>query len=159
MAREQLIVFDRKEYHKQYYKDNLEEIKAYKKQWAKDHPESEKLKERRIQWREEHREDRREYSRKYYKTEKGKATAQRSYSKRRSVIKEFINTLTAEEWEDILETHNYVCTYCGTEFNCELLPTKDHIIPISKGGDNVKENIIPACRSCNSKKYNKLIKI
>ena len=37
------------------------------------------------------------------------------------------------------------------------MPTRDHIIPISKGGNNVKENIVPAYRSCNSKKHNKLI--
>ncbi|MCK4464389.1 MAG: HNH endonuclease [Bacteroidales bacterium] len=34
--------------------------------------------------------------------------------------------------------------------------TKDHVIPISKGGDNTKENIVPACQSCNSKKFNKI---
>ena len=39
------------------------------------------------------------------------------------------------------------------------MPTKDHVIPISKGGHNTKENIVPACQSCNNKKYNKILEV
>lgn len=92
---------------------------------------------------------------KYSKTDAGKASNQRIKSKRRAREKNIINTLTSQEWLDILEEYNYVCAYCGVEFNCELLPTKDHIIPIIKGGNNTKENIIPACQSCNSMKGSK----
>ena len=116
-------------------------------------------------YRDEHRESINEYVREYKKTEKGKATTrkyvesekgrannQRGHFKRRANEKNTVNTLTAQEWLDILEEYNYRCAYCGIEFDCETLPTKDHIIPVSKGGDNVKENIVPACRSCNSRK-------
>ena len=99
------------------------------------------------------------HSKEYRKSEKGKATNQRRHTNRRAREREIINTLTAQEWLDILEKHNYICAYCGTEFDCENLPTRDHIISISKGGNNTKENIIPACQSCNSRKGVKILTI
>lgn len=46
---------------------------------------------------------------------------------------------------------DYVCAYCGTER--EL--TKDHVIPRSRGGSNEPDNIVWACRNCNSAKGNR----
>lgn len=40
-----------------------------------------------------------------------------------------------------------LCTYCG-----EPADTLDHIIPISKGGTSARDNLTPACRSCNRRK-------
>lgn len=125
---------------KRYYQDNIEKVKELQKQWRENNPEKMK-----------------EWHRKYFKTEIGRASKQRALFKRRTNIKNSVNTLTAQEWANILEAHNYRCAYCGVEFNCGLLPTRDHIIPISKGGHNTKENVVPACKSCNSKKYNKII--
>lgn len=42
---------------------------------------------------------------------------------------------------------NYECQYCG-KFGCEV----EHIIPQSRGGKNTWENLVTACRSCNSMK-------
>ncbi len=106
-------------------------------------------------WQEQNKDKVKEYR----KTEEGKAVAQRAKYKRRTIFKNIINTLTSKEWLDILEEHNYRCAYCGVEFEIENLPTKDHIIPLSKGGQNTKENIVPACRSCNSKKNNKMLNV
>ena len=61
-----------------------------------------------------------------------------------------INTLTSGEWIDILKEHNYKCIYCGKQFSIFEM-TKEHIIPVSVGGNNTKENIVPACGSCNTK--------
>jgi 5-methylcytosine-specific restriction endonuclease McrA len=70
--------------------------------------------------------------------------------KRRTLIFGNKFSLTKKEWEVILNTFNHRCAYCGEEGKMEM----DHVIPISKGGQTTKENIVPCCRSCNSKKNN-----
>jgi len=93
-----------------------------------------------------------ENNRKYRNSEEGKASIQRSRIKRYEKLKKAINTLTDKEWMNILKEYKFRCAYCNKRFNKHSRPTKDHIIPISKGGNNTRENVIPACVSCNSKK-------
>jgi len=97
-----------------------------------------------------------EYNRYYRNTEHGKANFKRAKLKRSKKLKEAINTLTNKEWMDILKQYEFRCAYCNKKFNKLNRPTQDHVIPISKGGDNTKENVVPACRSCNSKKGAKM---
>lgn len=85
---------------------------------------------------------------KYLASDKGRAKRARGNHKRRMSVKNARCTLTAEEWQHIKVSYKNRCVYCG-----EIKPLEmDHIIPISKGGDHIKENIVPACRSCNAKK-------
>jgi 5-methylcytosine-specific restriction enzyme A len=44
-----------------------------------------------------------------------------------------------------------ICYYCGRKFLPSEL-TMDHKIPLSKGGNSDKENIVSACKECNNKK-------
>lgn len=44
-----------------------------------------------------------------------------------------------------------LCYYCGSRFKSADL-TMDHRVPISRGGRSVKENLVPCCKECNSKK-------
>jgi len=145
----------RKEYDKKYRLEHRKQIEEYKKQYQKDNPEYMKgyMKKYCIKNKENHN----KYNRIWQKTEKGKANSQRGKVKRKASEREIINTLTSYEWIDILKQYKFRCAYCGKEFTLYDRPTRDHIIPISKGGDNIKENIVPACQSCNSKKHNKLI--
>ena len=48
----------------------------------------------------------------------------------------------------------YLCMYCGSKFRKDLL-TRDHVIPISKGGIDRWSNVVTACRHCNTKKANR----
>jgi 5-methylcytosine-specific restriction protein A len=43
------------------------------------------------------------------------------------------------------------CYYCGAPTDPAEL-TMDHIVPLSRGGKSTKSNIVPACKTCNTKK-------
>jgi len=51
----------------------------------------------------------------------------------------------------------YRCQYCG-RLGVELRPrealTRDHVIPLSRGGLNVWQNVVTACSPCNTRKAN-----
>lgn len=72
------------------------------------------------------------------------------HAKRRGALLQVLCNLTAQDWQDILATHDHRCAYCGRKMR---RLTKDHITPVSKGGAHTKSNIVPACQSCNSKKH------
>ncbi len=44
-----------------------------------------------------------------------------------------------------------VCHYCGRSAPPRSL-TMDHIVPMSRGGQTTKGNVVPACKECNTKK-------
>jgi len=54
---------------------------------------------------------------------------------------------------------DYQCQYCGRR-SSELKPreslTRDHLIPMSRGGTNEWSNVVTACSSCNTKKANRM---
>lgn len=51
--------------------------------------------------------------------------------------------------KNILRRDNHKCAYCGRG---DLPLTIDHVIPRSRGGDDIWENLVAACLPCNSKK-------
>jgi 5-methylcytosine-specific restriction endonuclease McrA len=57
---------------------------------------------------------------------------------------------TIREWERE-QSLPKECVYCGAK---EELST-DHIIPINRGGDDSADNLVLACKSCNSSKGDK----
>jgi hypothetical protein len=65
-------------------------------------------------------------------------------------------TLTNEQWKETLKYYNYRCAYCGIhEIELEKSLAQEHIIPVSRNGGFTKDNIVPSCGSCNSKKHDK----
>lgn len=82
-----------------------------------------------------------------------------------SVIANFHNKSFNEEVklskDSLLYRDHGMCVYCGEELTViRKRPntiTYDHVIPESKGGAKVWENIVAACEKCNTSKGNKPI--
>lgn len=55
---------------------------------------------------------------------------------------------------NVFARDNFCCQYCNKRFPVRQL-TKDHVVPRSAGGKTVWENIVTACKRCNSLKDNK----
>lgn len=49
----------------------------------------------------------------------------------------------------------HLCMYCGGEYP-ETNLTRDHVIPMSRGGSDRWSNVVTACRSCNTRKGNRV---
>ena len=43
------------------------------------------------------------------------------------------------------------CHHCGDRFHPSEL-TMDHLIPIARGGQSSKNNVVPSCKPCNTRK-------
>lgn len=151
-----------KEISSQYYQRNKEKIinrsklywnahKEEKRQRDKLYKENHKEESKKYQklYREEHREKANQYRKKYQREHKG--ITRRQWQKRRSLEKEIAATLTVSQWENIKSDFNNRCAYCGKESPLE----QEHFIPLTKGGEYTINNIIPACKSCNSGKKTK----
>jgi 5-methylcytosine-specific restriction endonuclease McrA len=52
---------------------------------------------------------------------------------------------------DLFARDRHLCAYCGTQYSATRL-TRDHIKPRSKGGPDIWENVVAACRGCNQRK-------
>lgn len=132
--------------------------------WQKANPEKYKAKQARH--RDKHREQRRAESlARYYKqmeenpekvranrrrfqtSEKGRAYQRVANYRRRSL------PMSQEVRDWWLAQRNAVCGYCWVALATEI----DHITPVSRGGTNDLDNLVPVCRSCNASKNDKTL--
>ena len=117
-----------KECVKQYRENNKDKIKEYQK----------------------------EYQKEYRQSEKGKLSAFNSSNKRRLREKNQGNGLTKEQWLEMMKFFNWTCAYSGECIGGNSKKRSiDHIIPLSKCGENEVWNCVPMLRSLNSSKRDK----
>jgi hypothetical protein len=62
----------------------------------------------------------------------------------------------------IFERDGWRCWYCGGELPrggaaFDKAGTLDHLLPLTRGGDNSEANLVAACRPCNSQKGAKTV--
>lgn len=73
-------------------------------------------------------------------------------------VKEQRSLMTKKLRDRIKERDNYTCKCCGNSTHNEpnLLLEIDHIVPVSKGGRTIDDNLQTLCWRCNRSKSNKL---
>ena len=132
------------------YEENREKIIEERRKYRREHPEKIKASARRSYYKNIER------IRAWKRTEAGILANARHHHTRRARLLKTPCTLTLIQWEKILETQGNKCAICGKRFCKSRPPTKDHIVPLSKGGGLTFENVQALCVSCNASKQNKL---
>jgi 5-methylcytosine-specific restriction endonuclease McrA len=74
----------------------------------------------------------------------------KNYTLRKKTSTPASEALTRQDWDNLIKEYKGACAYCGRISKL----TQDHVIPISKGGKHIRDNVVPACFSCNRKKSN-----
>ena len=123
-----------------YHKTHKAEIDAYNRQYYLEHKDD--VKQRVRDWEVAHPEQTRERS----------VIGLHDRRFRKVGLK---SSFTRGDWKDckafFSEDGVVKCAYCGKPLK---RATIDHVVPIDSGGENTKNNIVPACLKCNSGKIN-----
>ena len=53
------------------------------------------------------------------------------------------------------KTASGTCWYCGCQVGFKNL-TMDHVIPLARGGRSTRDNLVPSCKECNTRKKSSL---
>ena len=126
--------FDRKKYRKEYYLKNKERINRRSTEWGRKNKDKRRITKKR--WALKNKEH------------INFLTKQRIYR-----LKGAEGRIVKSDVDNLFETNNGKCYYC----NINASKSIDHVIPISRGGTNYLNNLVPVCISCNSKKGAKLL--
>jgi 5-methylcytosine-specific restriction endonuclease McrA len=141
----------RQDINRRYRAKHKEEIAAYNKAYYAKNRDS--ILAQKAVYNAKHKEEKAARQQVRRQTPEGRKVARRHNHNYKARRRGLVADLTQEQWEKILLDFSNECAYCGDTRDLE----QDHIIPVSRGGGYTKENIIPACRSCNASKGDKLI--
>jgi 5-methylcytosine-specific restriction endonuclease McrA len=140
------------------YKDP-ERQRAYAREWLKRNPQKARDAVRR--WNKSHPEQRRAAKRLYYARhrEQHKAVMAAYHKAHPEVLRAKSNAyrararaaegqFTSAEWRALVESYGGKCAYRGEAGPVQV----DHRTPLTRGGRNSIDNILPACQKCNTEK-------
>lgn len=90
---------------------------------------------------------------KYAKSERGKLVFRMAQHRRKARLAQVLNDFTDADWQAILTKFRHECAYCGKPEDLLTVLYQEHVVSISMGGPNTASNVVPACRPCNSRKF------
>ena len=128
---------------KKYYMEHREEKTAYDREY--------RLKNRaKILGRNENRrEEISVYNKRHLQAEEGRLSRKAASMRRR--VRTGGKRLSLQDVREVMLEYGGLCPYCNN-----MIPVNkgniDHIVPVSKGGTNIRENLVYVCSACNSKK-------
>jgi 5-methylcytosine-specific restriction endonuclease McrA len=134
-----------RQYARDWLKRNADKARAAVRRWRIAHPEDHNAKNRLYYAR--NREERLAHTAEYHREhpEVGRTKSQNYRARKFAAVGSF----TSAEWLALVEAHAGRCAYCG-----EIGPLQaDHRTPLSRGGTNTIDNILPACQKCNARKH------
>jgi 5-methylcytosine-specific restriction endonuclease McrA len=123
---------------------NPDKAREAMRRWRKRHPDDHNAEGRAFYAR--HKERLAPYFAAYIRTHRELRQTIRARRRSRELAAE--GNHTKEQWIGLLQQYGYRCAYCGAEGSLE----PDHRVPLARGGTNHIENILPACRRCNTRK-------
>lgn len=127
-------------------KEDPEAAVKYLREWRAANPLSD------VKSRAKHARKRSDYNREWRRNnpEKHLAKARRNVPKRDALLANLTTDFTEEVWGERLRAIGGRCHYCP-----ERAETIDHLTPLSRGGPNLLNNMVPACKPCNMRKGKK----
>lgn len=166
-----------RERHRRYRARNLRRMRRYQRRWMRHwyhrHREEgqRRLRERRAQNGEAWRARDRAYYKKARRERLGqygrKIAKQRAWARRnRPKLAYWTSRYRARkhgakgahtfaEWQARVHLFRWRCFHCAKRLTRKTV-TKDHLVPLFRGGSENPTNLVPACKSCNSSKRDRL---
>lgn len=89
--------------------------------------------------------------------------AARVHNRKKTLKRQFVKTDLRVTHEEVAERDNWICYLCGEAVDMSLPRTSkmgatlDHVVPISRGGEDSLENLRLAHWTCNVRKSNKFL--
>jgi len=147
---------------KKYHMEHPEIVEKSKKNFLIHHT-REEIREKNIEWYRKNRDKQRVKTAEYRQKNKAKDYERQKrwrdanpnkacaiwMRRRMRIMSVTVNDFTSEQWTTMKWCYGYYCIYCG-RYMQRL--GHDHVCPVSKNGAHTASNVVPCCRSCNSKK-------